>query len=236
MTLLIDTSGVSEEKADLFLLRIAMNLLMQENIDVTDSLDITLVGQLDEVQWEALLPRIHACIPLRKSKDQEISLANTSSYGKFREKTITFCELDKLGEDYCLFLTIPERLDYLMINLLSDVYLDTLDWSGGNTSLEAIACNLPIVTCPGEFMRGRHSYSFLKMLGVTDTIAESETDYIEIAVKLGLDPAWRRHIAERMNESHDRLFDDQACVVGLEWFYRQIVHDKLNEQIFFQQD
>ncbi|MEQ9671748.1 O-linked N-acetylglucosamine transferase, SPINDLY family protein [Coleofasciculus sp. G2-EDA-02] len=139
-------------------------------------------------------------------------------------------------KEYCVFLTIPERLDYLMINLLSDVYLDTFDWSGGNTSLEAIACNLPIVTCPGEFMRGRHSYSFLKMLGVTDTIAESETDYIEIAVKLGLDPAWRRHIAERMNESHDRLFDDQACVVGLEWFYRQIVHDKLNEQIFFQQD
>ncbi|WP_228060314.1 MULTISPECIES: O-linked N-acetylglucosamine transferase, SPINDLY family protein [unclassified Coleofasciculus] len=130
-------------------------------------------------------------------------------------------------EDYCLFLTIPERFDYLMINLLSDVYLDTLDWSGGNTSLEAIACNLPIVNCPGEFMRGRHSDSFLKMIGVTETIAQNEADYIEIAVKLGLDSAWRHHIAERMKERHDRLFDDKACVAGLEAFYKQVVQERL---------
>ncbi|MEH1912090.1 O-linked N-acetylglucosamine transferase, SPINDLY family protein [Nostoc sp.] len=127
------------------------------------------------------------------------------------------------SEDYCIHLNIPERLDYLMINLLSDVYLDTFTWSGGNTSLEAIASNLPIVTCPGEFMRGRHSDSFLKMLGVTDTIAENEIEYIEIAVKLGLDPVWRRSIAEQMSQNHDRLFDDKACVAGLEAFYIQVV-------------
>ncbi|MGF1933572.1 MAG: glycosyl transferase family 1 [Nostoc sp. ChiQUE02] len=125
-------------------------------------------------------------------------------------------------EDYCVFLNIPERLDYLMINLLSDVYLDTFTWSGGNTTLEAIACNLPIVTCPGEFMRGRHSDSFLKMLGVTDTIAQNEAEYIEIAVKLGLDQAWRGAVAERMSQNQDRLFDDKACVAGLEAFYKQV--------------
>lgn len=132
-------------------------------------------------------------------------------------------------EDYCVFLTIPERLDYLTINLLSDVYLDTFTWSGGNTTLEAIACHLPIVTCPGEFMRGRHSDSFLKMIGVTDTIARDEAEYIEIAVKLGLDPAWRRRIVERIRESHDRLclYNDKACVIGLEAFYKQIVREHL---------
>jgi FkbM family methyltransferase len=129
------------------------------------------------------------------------------------------------SEDYCVFLTIPERLDYLTINLLSDVYLDTFTWSGGNTTLEAIACNLPIVTCPGEFMRGRHSYSFLRMIGVTETIAQNEMEYIEIAVKLGIDPAWRRNIVERMSESHDRVFDDKACVTGLEAFYKQVFWD-----------
>jgi predicted O-linked N-acetylglucosamine transferase (SPINDLY family) len=110
-----------------------------------------------------------------------------------------------------------------MINLLSDIYLDTFSWSGGNTTLEAIACNLPIVTCPGEFMRGRHSYSFLKMIGVTETIAQNKAEYIEIAVKLGVDSGWRRNIAERINESHDRLYNDKACIVGLESFYKQVV-------------
>lgn len=135
-----------------------------------------------------------------------------------------FAAVSLKSEDYCVFLTIPERLDYLMINLLSDVYLDTFTWSGGNTTLEAIACNLPIVTSPGEFMRGRHSYSFLKMVGVTDTIAQNEAEYIEIAAKLGRNPAWRQDIAERMKQRHDNLFDDKTCVTGLETFYKQVVH------------
>jgi predicted O-linked N-acetylglucosamine transferase (SPINDLY family) len=138
-----------------------------------------------------------------------------------------FAAVGLKSEDYCVFLSIPERLDYLMINLLSDVYLDTFSWSGGNTTLEAIACNLPVVTCPGEFMRGRHSYSFLKMIQVTETIAQNEVEYIEIAAKLGLDPLWRRNIAQRMSESHDRLYDDKACVAGLEAFYKKVVQESL---------
>jgi predicted O-linked N-acetylglucosamine transferase (SPINDLY family) len=138
-----------------------------------------------------------------------------------------FAAVSLKSEDYCVFLSIPERLDYLMINLLSDVYLDTLSWSGGNTTLEALACNLPVVTCPGEFMRGRHSYSFLKMIQVTETLAQNEVEYIEIAAKLGLDPLWRRNIAQRMSESHDRLYDDKACVAGLEAFYKKVVQESL---------
>ncbi|WP_446372467.1 O-linked N-acetylglucosamine transferase, SPINDLY family protein [Coleofasciculus sp. G3-WIS-01] len=133
-----------------------------------------------------------------------------------------FAKVGLRSEEYCVFRAIPERLDYLMINLLSDVYLDTFCWSGGNTTLEAIACCLPIVTCPGEFMRGRHSYSFLKMLGVTQTIAKNEVDYVEIAVKLGVDSAWRREIGERMAQRLDYLYEDRACVAGLEAFYQQI--------------
>ncbi|MBE9115970.1 glycosyl transferase family 1 [Lusitaniella coriacea LEGE 07157] len=131
-------------------------------------------------------------------------------------------------QDYCLFLTIPERLDYLLVNLHCDVYLDTLTWSGGNTSLEAIACYRPIVTSPGEFMRGRHTDSFLKMIGVTETIARDEAEYIEIAVKLGRDRAWREEIETKMKERRDRLFDDPLCVRGLEEFYQEIVAKNLN--------
>ncbi|WP_225977393.1 O-linked N-acetylglucosamine transferase, SPINDLY family protein [Nostoc sp. CENA543] len=134
-----------------------------------------------------------------------------------------FAALELDFTDYCVFLNIPERLDYLMINLLSDIYLDTFTWSGGNTTLEAIACNLPVVTCPGAFMRGRHSDSFLKMLGVIDTIADNEQEYIDIAVKLAQDSDWRHEISECMSQRHDQLFDDQVCVAGLEAFYKQVV-------------
>lgn len=138
-----------------------------------------------------------------------------------------FADVNLNSEDYCLFLTISTRQDYIAINFLSDVFLDTFTWSGGNTSLEAIACNLPIVTCPGEFMRGLHAYSFLKMLGVTDTIAKNEVEYIEIAVKLGTDSEWRRDVAKRMSQRQDNLFDDRVCVTALEAFYQEVVRERL---------
>ncbi|MEG4588746.1 O-linked N-acetylglucosamine transferase, SPINDLY family protein [Microcoleus sp. MOSTC5] len=140
---------------------------------------------------------------------------------------LAFAAVNLDSEDYCLFRTIPTRQDYIAINFLSDVFLDTFTWSGGNTSLEAIACNLPIVTCPGEFMRGLHAYSFLKMLGVTDTIAQNEEEYIQIAVNLGRDSDWRRDIAERMSQRQDDLFDDKVCVTALEYFYQKIVLERL---------
>lgn len=137
-----------------------------------------------------------------------------------------FAKVNLEYEDYCLFLPIPTRQDYIAINFLSDVFLDTFTWSGGNTSLEAIACNLPIVTCPGEFMRGLHADSFLKMLGVTDTIAKNEVEYIDIAVKLGLESEWRREISERMSQRQDYLFDDRVCVAGLENFYQEVTENE----------
>ncbi|MFM6157421.1 MAG: glycosyltransferase, partial [Sphaerospermopsis kisseleviana] len=102
-----------------------------------------------------------------------------------------FAELGLNSDENCIILPRQTHHDFLQLNLISDIFLDTFGWNGGNTTLNAIACNLPVVTCPGEFMRGRHSYAFLKMLGITDTIANSEAEYIEIAVKLGLDADFR---------------------------------------------
>jgi tetratricopeptide (TPR) repeat protein len=141
-----------------------------------------------------------------------------------------FAEVGLNSEDYCVFSPVLPRNDYLMLNLVSDIYLDTLQWSGGNTTLDAIVCNLPVVTCPGEFMRGRHSYGFLQRLGVTDTIAETASEYIEIAVKLGLEPEWRHEIVEKMKRRHDDLYEDKTCVVALENFYKQVVHQELSSK------
>jgi predicted O-linked N-acetylglucosamine transferase (SPINDLY family) len=129
------------------------------------------------------------------------------------------------SEEYCVTLPRLNQNDYLSLNLVSDVFLDTLSWSGGNTTLEAIACNLPVVTCPGEFMRGRHSYGILRMLGVTDTIANDEAEYIDIAVRLGLDPQWRKSIVAQIVANHDRLYEDKTCVEALEAFYERVVED-----------
>jgi len=64
ITLLISTGNISIEEAQLFLSGIAMNLLMEEDIDISEELAVSLVGELSDVQWQALLPRIHKKIAL----------------------------------------------------------------------------------------------------------------------------------------------------------------------------
>ncbi|MBG1244661.1 FkbM family methyltransferase [Nostoc sp. NZL] len=63
-TLLISIGETASEDAELFLSSVVMNLLVQEDLDVTEGLEISLVGNLAEVQWKALLPRIQGRIIL----------------------------------------------------------------------------------------------------------------------------------------------------------------------------
>lgn len=150
---------------------------------------------------------------------------------KFRQRLQkAFAKFNLNSDDYCVFLPSQSWESYTSLLLNSDVFLDTLSFSGGHTTFDAVACNLPIVTFPGEFMRGRQSYGILKMLGVTDTIAQNEADYIEIAVKLGLDRQWRRDISQRMSKRHTYLYEDKTCVKALEKFYKQVVQERLTQQ------
>ncbi len=127
------------------------------------------------------------------------------------------------SEDFCVMVPRLGHVSYLSLNQRSDIFLDTFDWSGGNTTLEAIACGLPVVTRPGAFMRGRHAYGILRMLGVTDTIAASEAEYVQVAVRLGQEPTLRQQVRERIIAAHDRLYGDRACVQALETFFEQAV-------------
>jgi predicted O-linked N-acetylglucosamine transferase (SPINDLY family) len=105
---------------------------------------------------------------------------------------------------------------YLRLNALCDVMLDTLHWSGGNTSLDALASGLPVVTLPGEFMRGRQSQAMLRTLGAPELVAKDADDYVSTALRLGQDPAQRRDIAERIAANRLALFERDEPIRALE--------------------
>ena len=117
-------------------------------------------------------------------------------------------------------------LDYMNLNLLSDVFLDSLEWSGGVTALEALACELPIVTLPGEFMRGRHSYGILRQAGLLDCIARDKNHLVELAVRLGTDKTYNREARQRIRSQAGRLFADKTPVRALEAFYTSAVRSR----------
>jgi predicted O-linked N-acetylglucosamine transferase (SPINDLY family) len=93
--------------------------------------------------------------------------------------------------------------------------LDTVRWSGGNTSLDALGAGLPIVTLPGRFMRGRQSAGMLGLAGIDELIARDEEDYVRIAARLAADAQWRRALRARIQDGRARVFGDPAPVRAL---------------------
>ncbi|WP_027402396.1 glycosyltransferase [Aphanizomenon flos-aquae] len=72
ITLLINTGDMDTEDAEIFLSSVAMNLLM-EDLDITDTIDISLVDKLGDIQWQSLLPRIYGRVIL--NNEDEVALA-----------------------------------------------------------------------------------------------------------------------------------------------------------------
>jgi protein O-GlcNAc transferase len=110
---------------------------------------------------------------------------------------------------------------YLAVNLACDAMLDTLRWSGGQTSVDALDCGLPVVTLPGTLMRGRQSAGMLSLLGLHELIAADADDYIAIATRLCQDAPWRARLAADIRERNGILFDDPAPLESLQAFYRE---------------
>jgi CRISPR-associated protein Csy1 len=81
---------------------------------------------------------------------------------------------------------------------MADVMLDTLHWSGGNTSLDALAVGTPIVTLPGEFMRGRQTQAMLRAMGLDELVVATREAYVDRAIEVARDTGLRaRALANR---------------------------------------
>ena len=120
--------------------------------------------------------------------------------------------------DHCIFLPRLEAKKYIAAMGLCDIMLDSISWSGCNSSLESLIHDLPIVTTAGALMRGRHTAAILTMIDVRETIADSIDDYVSVAIRLARDQPWRTAVKTKMGRNKNRVYRDRACIAGLEEF------------------
>lgn len=145
-----------------------------------------------------------------------------------RRITRAFEKFNLDAEKFVVFLPFINEARYNDLYYLSDVLLDPIGWSGCNSALEAISCDLPVVTLPGRLMRSRDSFGILSVMGIKDTIASSFDEYIEISVRLGKDPEWRKHISKKIAENKHRIYYDKTCISALENFIEKTVSESLD--------
>jgi len=129
-----------------------------------------------------------------------------------------FAAFDLRAADSCVFLPRLEPHDFVAAIGACDAVLDSIGWSGCNSILESLAHNLPIVTCPGRLMRGRHAAAILAMMDVRETITASVDDYVAVATRVARDSAWRAGLQNKIADNKNRLYRDRTCIAVLEDF------------------
>ena len=126
-------------------------------------------------------------------------------------------------ERHVSFIQWLPRQDFYGLMARADLMLDTPGFSGFNTALQAMECGLPVVTCEGRFLRGRLASGVLRHIGLPELVARDDAGYVDLAVRLALDVAYRDQVRQRIAAGRSRLYADAAPIRALENFLQDAV-------------
>jgi protein O-GlcNAc transferase len=165
--------------------------------------------------WGKLLSRLpHARLILKG-----ISFADAATRALF---------LDRLGERGVpaerveLLAWHPGPAEHLALYHRVDIALDPFPYNGTTTTCDALWMGVPVITLQGHRHAGRVGASLLTQVGLTDLIANSIEEYVELALALAGNPgrldALRRTLRRRMAAS--TLCDEGAFASKMEAAFR----------------
>ena len=89
-----------------------------------------------------------------------------------------------------------------------DLALDTIPYSGGLTTLEALLMGVPVVTIRGATFAGRHSTSILSTTGLAELVTDDMDSYCQLVVDLANN---RQRLAKLKAGLRNRLLNSPLC-------------------------
>jgi len=125
----------------------------------------------------------------------------------------------RLPQDRVHWIGTLPRPSFLGLCSVCDVMLDPLHFGGGNTSLEAIALGVPVVTLPSSYLRARLTAGFYQYIGMPELCLSDAKSYLALAVKLAVDEEYRRGIISQLQKRSPLLFEDLASVTAIEDYF-----------------
>ena len=124
-------------------------------------------------------------------------------------------------QDRIRFLPALPRDKYLALLRVSDVVLDPLHFSGGNSSYEALAMGTPVVTCPGGFLRSRLTLAMYRQMNYTELVCDTPSDLVGRACRLVADPEYATQVRQQIAARSAVLFEDQTAVDAWADYFRR---------------
>ena len=112
--------------------------------------------------------------------------------------------------------------DFFHFISLANVILDTPYFCGGNTSYEAFSLGKIIITLPGRYLRGRLTSGLYRQMGISAFIAKNQREYIQTAIKFGIDREAQELAEKRIRVANKAIFDNGSAIKAHEKFFLQI--------------
>lgn len=119
-------------------------------------------------------------------------------------------------DEHVSIIPTLDRARFFGLMRRSALMLDTLGFSGFNTAIQAIECDLPVLAFEGEFMRGRLASAIMRQLDLPELVATTKEEYIQKAVELVGDSRRLKKIRAEIIKRRNVLFRDLAPVRALE--------------------
>jgi predicted O-linked N-acetylglucosamine transferase (SPINDLY family) len=144
-------------------------------------------------------------------------LPDSEASSVFRKRISESLQAQGLNADERVrFLPALSSDQFAAVASLADICLDSIEWSGCNSSMEVLTRGTPIVTYRGTFMRGRHTAAILEQIGCHELVAETLEGYVQTVINLVSDHERRQKISSKIRENLPRLYHDAASTRQLE--------------------
>jgi predicted O-linked N-acetylglucosamine transferase (SPINDLY family) len=119
--------------------------------------------------------------------------------------------------------------DHLGMYSQVDLALDSFPYNGATTTCESLWMGVPVVTLVGETHVSRMGLSILSTLGLTELIAQTEEEYINICINLAYDLSYLQQLRETMRARMESsaLMEAASFTRQLEAIYRKIWDERI---------
>jgi len=123
------------------------------------------------------------------------------------------------------FVDRVDQMEYLKRYTLADLFLDTEPYNAGTTASDALWSGLPVLTKIGKSFASRIAASLLKALDLDELIAQSRSQYEEIAVELGLNQEKAKALRVKLKDrkTNSDLFNTPKFTKNLERLFEEMI-------------
>ena len=128
--------------------------------------------------------------------------------GKFREAGLD-------PERYIVMVPWQPQEAFFGLMRRATVYLDSPGFSGFNTVMQAIECELPVVAFEGRFMRSRFASGVLRQMHLHELVATNHVQFVQYVGRLVDDAEYRDHVRGLFRSAGPALYRDRNPINGL---------------------